>query len=217
MTRYLLTVLLLLSCACSPVTRPTASPPPCPDVLHGQNLWYVAETTLKLRHDGILRIGDTTIPLSGFMVLDTDKRKAKVVILTGLGIKLTALEVGETTKTLLENSPAARNIPHFQRMATLSIRRMFLTDFPLATDYCTRDGDSFLFSGARRRGTLNCRVDRERDFMTHKTFVSGEENWTVEYAGAVSLEGMTLPERILFTDGKGKYSVILQLKEARRQ
>lgn len=193
--RYLPILLTLLLMACSITTPPQMEAQP---VFTGSQ-WYNSDLTYRLRHDGVLRLKDKTLPLSGFMVLNTAKRQAKVVLLTGLGIKLAALEVTPNSYTVISSSPVAERIPHFLEQCAYSIQQMFITNFP----------DEHPLPG------LDFTIDHASGFVTGKAFHSHGEKWSAAYTGTKHIADTVLPAKIVFTNTKRDYQITLQLNDAK--
>lgn len=216
-----LTLTLLLGIgACSPTSLNAVpdSATPCP--IGGSSLasqWFNQQQTFRLRHEGILRIGSKTIPMTGFMILNTREGTADIVILTGLGIKIATLDVTRETYDVVYASPMAQFIPGFLKQAALSIQRTFLTDFPQTNTPC------FLIEGRRDyidvepAGTLRSSIDLSADFMTGKAFKSKHKEWSVRYEGTTDISGIIFPERFTYTGVDRNYAVVMQLKSAKRQ
>lgn len=115
----LLSLLLLIACTATITTHPIA-PMAQP--------WLESGKTFRLRHDGVLQLTAKTIPMTGFMVLDTKAKQAKLALLTGLGIKLAILEIGKNEYKVLTSTPVADRIPHFLEQCAFSVQRIFLDD-----------------------------------------------------------------------------------------
>lgn len=121
MTRSICLLLLMVLMAC----RATA---PIPNAVPPAQPWLDSGETFRLRHDGVLRLAEKTIPLIGFMVLDTEHKRARLALLTGFGIRLATLDVSAAGYTLLGSGQAADRIPHFIDECAFSVQRIFLID-----------------------------------------------------------------------------------------
>ncbi|BCS88444.1 hypothetical protein [Pseudodesulfovibrio sediminis] len=210
MIRTLLLIIVLCTAACATTVEPVLQP--CQPAIELPQQWFNSGKTVRLRHAGAITIGDTVIPINGFMELDTRHHTAKVVILTGFGIKLASLKVGPDSAQVLGTSPIADQIPHFMDQCILSIRRMFLADFYQAEDRCAYTDGYLEFTGPRRNGVLRSVVDQHPGFVRKKIFESTEENWTVNYGDAVVVDDVRLPGQTSFVSNDKKYSVTLKLK-----
>lgn len=113
----LLSLLLLMACTATITTQPVM-PMPQP--------WLDSGKTFRLRHDGVLQLNGKTIPMTGFMVLDTKTKQARLALLTGLGIKLATLEIEKEDYKVLTSTPVADRIPHFLEQCAFSVQRIFL-------------------------------------------------------------------------------------------
>ena len=119
MTRpaLLLLPLLLAACVTTGVPQPVA-PAPQP--------WLHSGKTFLLRHDGVLQLRGTTLPVTGLLSLDTERGVARLALLTSLGIKLATLQLTGDSYTVLGTCPMADRIPHFLEECAFSVQRMFL-------------------------------------------------------------------------------------------
>lgn len=129
MKRLILLALLsfIVGCAATTATIPANTP----------QEWLRSDRTFRLRHDGILQLSQKTVPMTGFMILDTKKRKARLALLTGLGIKLATLEISEAAYTVIKSNPVADTIPHFLDECASTIQRVFL-DAPTSSTWSVR-------------------------------------------------------------------------------
>jgi len=210
MTRIILLTFVLLATACATATIPTSTLALHPKI-EGTEQWFNSDKTFRLRHAGAITIGNEVIPINGFMELDMQRQSAKVAILTGFGIKLANLVVNHSSAQIFDTSPIADQIPHFKSQCILSIRRMFLTDFPQANVIYTQSA-THEFTALTRNGILSSLVDQPTGFVREKNFVSTEENWIVLYEGTVTIDGIQLPRQTTFFSSDKDYSVTLQLK-----
>lgn len=122
MRRLLILVLSLVLTACSATITTRHVPPQA----YENQPWLSSGLTYRLRHDGVLQLGSRTIPMTGFMVLDTANHQATVALLTGLGIKLATLNVQQDGYQVIKSSPIADRIPHFLDQCAASIQWIFL-------------------------------------------------------------------------------------------
>lgn len=213
MNRFIPLMLVLLLAAWCVRPMPPAVPMVCPPL---KTQWYDNGGVYRLRHSGVLRIGETVLPLSGFMVLDTVHHRAKVAVLTGLGMTLASLDVEVGRWTALSASPVARHIPHFLDQCALSIRRMFLTGFPTASSSCAvGDGQPRWLAG---QGEDRCEVflGPSAGELT-KRAAKGRRRWSVTYRGQGTEGLLSLPEEIVYADPGRRVVVTLKLKEASLQ
>jgi len=117
----LLIPLLLMTACAAPITTQSVTHP------QTNQLWLHSGDIYRLRHDGVLQLNGKTIPMSGFMILNTNKQQAKLALLTGLGIKLATLDIRQNEYTVLYTSPLAKQIPHFLDQCAFSVQQLFLS------------------------------------------------------------------------------------------
>lgn len=211
MSRYLIILCLLVVCGCA--TGQTTAREQCTPPMT-ENAWYTQPIKYGLRHDGVLKVGDTTIPMTGFMTLDMERKHAKVVLLTGLGIKIASLTVTPTDYKTIQAGPLVARIPRFMEQCALTIQRSFLSDFPENTDTCVQEDATFTLTGKRHGGTMHATMDTKGKLLS-KELVSPSENWKIVYDGTTDIKAMTMPTTITFTSSDRPYQVILQLTDAK--
>lgn len=202
-----LIILLLLSTACAPkqpVYKHQTIPEPAS--IQAAPNWFTPGKVFKIRHDGILRIGDSTLPMSGMMLLDTRTRQAKVALFTGLGIKLVTLEVSEDSHMVLSSSPMAQGIPHFIEECAESIRNMFLID--VSSGDWSQTGTTYVLTDTVKEATIRTFFNPEGLLIRRAGVAKGQE-WNVEYIDTLTHQDVEMPETIKYT-GKG-YTVTLRL------
>ncbi|MBI9080492.1 MAG: hypothetical protein JEY79_12225 [Pseudodesulfovibrio sp.] len=179
--------------------------------------WYNQKHTYRLRHGGILQLREKTIPITGFMVLDTNSTTADVVILAGLGIKLATLKISQDSYKIVYASPVARRIPHFFEQCAFSIQHTFLKGFPKEESPCSMVNGMREYVEETLEGTLHSRIDPLSDSMTDKVLESNNKIWTVQYQGTTDINNTRFPEKVTFNHITRNYTVILRLKSAEIQ
>lgn len=206
----LLCCLCILGCAPQPTTLPEQCAVPSFD-----SKWYSQPGTVRLRHDGVLTLGSRTIPMSGLMDLNVSRQRASVVIFTGLGIKLAAIDFHGSEWTPRHVGPLARHIPHFMEQCATSIQAMFLTGFPVPTDTCTTDKRTITLTEKRPAGTI--RTDHDSNGrLLEKDLTSPEKNWRVTYTGTFLMNGIAFPKGVTFVSRDKPFEVRLKLTGAKR-
>lgn len=215
MRQAILIVLLLWSFGCVATPRPAVEPPrQCVQYpLSDSPQWYDSGKTYRLRHDGVLRMGKTTIPLTGFMILDTRNHTAKVAMLTGLGLKLATLRVTATSHEILTTTPAAQRIPHFIEQCVATIQRAFLADFPDKNSPCATHSGKQILTDAHEHGTVRSILDGATGSLVEKRLISSN-GWRVEYGKLIAFGDISLPETVSLHNDTPDYSVTLQLNNA---
>lgn len=206
----LLCCLCFLGCAAQTTTqvKPCATP-------SLESKWHSQPGTFRLRHDGVLTLGSRTIPMSGLMDLDIARQRASVVIFTGLGIKLAAIDFHGTSWTPRHVGPLAQHIPHFMEQCAASIQAMFLTGFPQATDACSTDGHGTSLTGKHLGGTIQTDLDDE-GHLVGKTLTSHENNWRVTYSDFSPMNNIEFPKDVTFISKDRPFTVQLKLTDAKR-
>ena len=145
------------------------------------------------------------------MQLDTERQTARVAILTGMGIKLLALEMTADGETVLTTSPAAEKIPGFKKGAPAAIRAVFLKPFPGDASYCASVDNQLNYVEESPDGPVLFRVD-ERGEVRSKAAGS----WHVTYGADKTLDSLRMPDEIEYSDPAGHFTVILKLISAKR-
>jgi len=227
--RYILPLLLclLLGACSSTVSYRIDTIHPCEELVGKGTIsktpqWYNQGHTYRLRHGGALQFKGKTLPMNGFMVLNTQQKQAKVVLLTGLDIKLATLEVYADSYRVISSGPIANRIPHFMEQCAFAIQRMFLTHFPIAGEAYTTCGDSGAITHPKGLSELEIIIDLPSESVSGKSLDSDREPsdrdlWWTYYSGSVQVEDTLLPRTTSFTNKTRDYRITLQLNDAKIQ
>ncbi|WP_319776895.1 lipoprotein [Maridesulfovibrio sp.] len=144
----------------------------CSSLNKVNNIQHKKSSTYLLQHSGVLSIAEKRMPLHGMLQLMPEQRKAQVVMMNEMGMKLLVAEIiaddkgGYESKKIFE-SPFLRLIPHFYNESMSCIYEMFL-----APQSAT--------SGAINIVTEGSRQIADRKFAAHTIITDPQGNYTLE-------------------------------------
>lgn len=207
----ILTIAFLV--ACSTHQTPLA---PCTTPPSLKKAWFNQNETYRLRHDGVILINDTSIPITGLMTMDMREGKAKTALLTGLGFPLATLEITSTDYTVIQLSPLARKIPLFAEQYAFSIQQTFLANFPGKNTICTETTSAYTLTSTHLETTIRTTVDQS-GIIARKEYVSPHDEISIEYGNTFPISETYLPLTTTLINADKRYSVILKLNNAETQ
>lgn len=207
--------LIIMLTACSARVVPVTQEPCDIAKTFSVPQWYDQKAIYRMRHGGVLQLSGKTIPMTGFMVLDTQRHTARVALLTGLGLKLITMDVSKDSHHVISTSPMAQAIPHFAEECAFMIQRSFLTAFPNKTSKCSVVDGALTLTDATVQGTIRASMDMTTGLLQSKSDESDGQAWSVRYEGDVKLGEIAFPRTTTFTNKVRRYTIILQLNEVR--
>ncbi|MDY0268433.1 hypothetical protein [Trichloromonas sp.] len=208
-------VLLLGGCASVPFEKPRLVPT---RILTAAELlaadWRAAPGLWRIRQSGLFELRGRRLPMEGFLELDNDGRRVRLVALEGLGLKLFDLTVNVDGVEVHHLLPDLAKEPRLAESVAASVRRIFLAPRPDAGDRLeirkrdyrlTRPGDDgieFLFGGEPP--------------LLLETRVRGEAgDWRVGYYEYREAAGVSIPAGILLQDRRAGYRLTLWLESVK--
>lgn len=204
-------LLPLGGCATSgfPATELVATGPAGARELVG-GLWSAGSESLLIRQSALFEFKGMRVPISGVMKLEPRAKRARLVGLNDMGVKLYDISVAEeSSRTNFVVDELAR-YPGFAEAVALSVRRIFLAPAPSADDRLEIASKSYLLtresdSGATIRFTLGG-ADRQ---ILEKSAQGAAESWRVRYYRYRPSRGRLFPGGIVLEDRQAGYRLTL--------
>lgn len=209
-------VLLLGGCASIPFEKPLLSPT---RVLTAAELaaadWRAVAGGWRIRQSGLFELRGLRLPMEGFLELDNDGRRVRLVALEGLGLKLFDLTVTVDGVQVHHLLPDLAKDARLAEAVAASVRRIFLAPRPDAGDRLeirkrdyrlTRPGGErveFLFGG-------------EPPLLLGTRVRGAGGDWRVGYYQYREAAGVPIPEGILLQDRRAGYRLTLWLESVKR-
>lgn len=177
--------------------------------------WRAAPGVWRIRQSGLFELRGRRLPMEGFLELDNANRRARLVALEGLGLKLFDLTVTVDGVEVHHLLPDLAKEPHLAEAVAASVRRIFLAPRPDAGDRLeirkrdyrlTRSGGErvdFLFGG-----------DPPLLLETRVRGAAGD--WRVGYYQYREAAGVPIPAGILLQDRRAGYRLTLWLESVKR-
>lgn len=180
------------------------------------DIWSGADGVVGLRHTVFLEIQEEHRVLQGLMLVDRDRGQIRIAGLTEMGIKLFDLSVREQeleSHYLSEALGGRREA--FAQLVASSVRRIFLYSRPTPEAKVYMGPDSVLrYSSFQGKSVLQeC---RQKDGLL-KSVSCPRDNWYVDYTEYQDIDGVTLPERIIYNDERAGFRLVLVLHEVQEK
>ena len=209
-------VLLLGGCASIPFEQPLLAPTralTAAELLAAD--WRTVPGGWRIRQSGLFELRGVRLPMEGFLELDNDGRRVRLVALEGLGLKLFDLTVTVDGVEVHHLLPDLAKDPRLAEAVAASVRRIFLAPRPDAGDRLeirkrdyrlTRPGGErveFLFGG-------------EPPLLLETRVRGAAGDWRVGYYQYREAAGVPIPEGILLQDRRAGYRLTLWLESVKR-
>lgn len=207
---------LTAGCAGAPSRRlpapgPGATAPP--GLVAG--VWTRGPGVYRLRQSVLFEYGSVEMPMMGFMELDTGRKRARLVAMDDLGVKLFDLTVSRDS--VAENfllPKLAR--PGLAQAVGESVRRIFLSFEPEEGDAFWREPDAYWLGREEGGGELRFRFDPGSGALVEKTASGEAGEWSVRYADYREVGGSSLPGTVVLEDRTAGYQLSLWLEGGKR-
>lgn len=177
--------------------------------------WLAAPGRWRIRQSGLFELRGLRLPMEGFLELDNDGRRVRLIALEGLGLKLFDLTVTVDGAEIHHLLPDLAKDPRLAEAVATSVRRIFLAPRPGADDRLeirkrdyrlTRPGEErveFLFGG-------------EPPLLLETRVRGAGGDWRVGYYQYREASGLPIPEGILLQDRRAGYRLTLWLESVKR-
>ena len=209
---FILSLMFLFACS----THQNVQESPCIVPPTVKRAWFNQKGIYRLRHDGVILINGTSIPITGLMNINMDTRTAKTTLLTGLGFPLATVDISATGHTVIQSTPLARKIPLFAEQYAFSIQQTFLRDFAAQKSICTQGLSSYTLTSTHLETNIRTTFDKSGKIL-RKEYVSPHDTVNIDYETVLPLGEIYLPRKTSLTNTTKRYSIILKLNHAERQ
>lgn len=209
---FVLLALLLSGCASIPFEKPrrTATRELAAEALLAP-YWLGDPVVYRIRHSGLFRLRGMKLPIEGFMELDANHRKARLVALEGMGLKLFDLTVTAETVEVNHLISDLRRHPGLPEAVADSVRRIFFQPQPSPADRLEIGSREYRL---QRGGADETRFvfGGEPPLLLEKRGVGPSEDWWVGYYQYREQIGRQIPEGIFLQDRRAGYTLTLWLE-----
>ena len=221
MKHLLAAALLLLVSACAPVpfSRTELTPTtPRPATALTESLWSAGSGSLLVRQSALFELQGLRVPLAGVMKLDLTHKEARLVGMNDMGVKLYDLSVTATTSQTHFLIPELAKYPGFGEAVALSVRRIFLTPQPLASDALERTATHYLLTReSGEGGTLRFLFGGAAAQLLEKSAQGPAEAWRVRYYQyQAQAAGTLFPGGIVLDDERAGYRLTLWIESVEK-
>lgn len=208
--------LLLGGCASIPFEKPLLSPTRALTMAElAAADWRAAPGVWRIRQSGLFELRGRRLPMEGFLELDNDGRRVRLVALEGLGLKLFDLTVTVDGVEVHHLLPDLAKEPRLAEAVAASVRRIFLTPRPDAGDRLEiRERDYRLTQPGGER--VEFLFGGEPPLLLETRVRGAAGDWRVGYYQYREAAGVPIPEGILLQDRRAGYRLTLWLESVKR-
>ena len=212
--------LLLILLACAPSSSKQQLPNDCRASASSEqlreNCWLLQDAIWRLRQSALLEIGSRKIPMEGFLRLDLQNRKARLVTMNEVGLVLFDLLVDEQGEQLQRAVPQIEKLNGVAQGVAVSLRQLFLTPRPQLTDHLQNRGSSQRLWRLLPGGSLGFIFDYAGDLRETRQ-VADTGDWRIYYDQYRDYFEARLPERLIYHDFRHGVKLSLWLREVKRE
>lgn len=208
--------LLLGGCASIPFEQPLPTPTRAltPAELAAAD-WRAAPGVWRIRQSGLFELRGRRLPMEGFLEVDNDGRRVRLVALEGLGLKLFDLTVTVDGVEVHHLLPDLAKDPRLAEAVAASVRRIFLAPRPDAGDRLEiRKRDYRLTRPSEER--VEFLFGGEPPLLLETRVRGAAGDWRVGYYQYRAAAGVPIPEGILLQDRRAGYRLTLWLESVKR-
>lgn len=218
--RLLLTALLLLVSACATVPfAPTELTPTVPRTaaeLSGA-LWNSGTGSLMIRQSALFEFEGMRVPIMGVMKLDLTAKRARLVGMNDMGVKLYDISVNASSSQAHSIIPDLARNPGFAEAVAASVRRIFLTPEPAADDTLERTSTNYLLTRKNGAGgTVRFKLGGADAQPLEKSYRGPAESWRVRYYHYQRRQGNLFPGGIVLDDERAGYRLTLWIESVEK-
>ncbi len=211
-----LAAMLLGGCASVPFEAPRLGPTRELTVAELLEPFWLDEAAIyRIRQSGVFQLRGMKLPLEGFMELDAGHRRARLVALEGMGLKLFDLTVTAESVEVHQLLPDLRKHPGLPEAVAESVRRIFFQPQPSRDDRLEIGTREYRL---RRAGPeeLTFVFGGEPPLLLTKRSEGASGDWRIGYYQYRDMGGQQIPEGIFLQDQRGGYTLTLWLESVRR-
>lgn len=222
-------LLLLAGCASLPVNPGELAPalpfaltelapalPSTAAALTG-GLWSAGREILMVRQSALFELQGMRVPIAGIMKLDLGARRARLVGMNDMGVKLYDISVDAVSSRTHFVVPELARYPGFAEAVAASVRRIFLAPAPAADDLLRLAPDSYLLSREDAAGgKLLFTLGGAQRQLLETSFRGRAESWRVRYYQYRTGQGGIFPGGIVLDDRQAGYRLTLWIESVEK-
>jgi hypothetical protein len=211
----LLLAVLLGGCASIPFETPHLGPTRQLTTVDLLGPFWLGHTAVyRIRQSGLFQLRGMKLPIEGFMELDANRRKARLVALEGMGLKLFDLTVTADTVEVNYLMPDLQKHPGLAEAVADSVRRIFFQPQPSLADRLEIGSRDYRLQRAGA-DDLSFVFGGEPPLLLEKRSVGLSGDWWVGYYQYRQLVGRQIPEGIFLQDRWAGYTLTLWLESVK--
>jgi hypothetical protein len=216
----LLMALLLLVSACASVpfapTELTPTVPRTAAALSG-GLWNSGSESLMIRQSALFEFKRMRVPITGVMKLDLGAKRARLVGLNDMGVKLYDISVDAASNQAHFIIPDLARYPGFAEAVAVSVRRIFLYPEPASSDTLERTPENYILTRENGAGeSVRFTFGGSDAQLLEKLSRGPAEEWRVRYYQYQHLEGRLFPGGIVLDDDLTGYRLTLWIESVEK-
>jgi hypothetical protein len=216
MSLWLLGALLMLSggCATLPFERTELTPvPPSSAAALTGGLWSSSGLKLLVRQSALFELQGMRVPMVGVMQLDLGRKRARLVGMNDMGVKLYDISVAADSHQAHFVLPELARYPGFAEAVAASVRRIFLAPNPAADDLLQTAASSYLLSRDNGAcGKLRFTLGGAGNRLLETSCRGPLESWRVRYYRYRESPGIFFPGGIVLEDDRAGYRLTLWIE-----
>lgn len=177
--------------------------------------WLGDAAVYRIRQSGLFQLRGMKLPFEGFMELDVDNRRARLVALEGIGLKLFDLTVTGDAVEVHSLLPELRKHAGLPAAVADSVRRIFFQPQPSRTDRLAIGSQDYRLQRSGR-DEVCFRFGGEPPLLLGKSSDGPSGDWQVNYYQYRERSGRQIPEGIILHDHRAGYDLTLWLESVDR-
>lgn len=181
-----------------------------------KSLWSSGTGKLLIRQSALFEFNGSRTPFEGVIMLDLDKKQARLVALNEMGVKLLDLSVSRSGSEALFVIPGLAVYPGVTAAVGTSVQRIFLTPEPSEDDLLTVGAESYLLTRNSGDSSIRFLFGGENAQLLEKSYKSRTEQWRVCYYEYLREQRSFFPGGIVLDDDLAGYRLILWLESVEK-
>ena len=211
-------LLLLSGCAAQPFAPTELTPtfPRSAAALTG-GLWNAGSESLMVRQSALFEFKGMRVPIAGIMKLDLGSKRARLVGMNDMGVKLFDISVDAGSSQAHFIVPDLARYPGFAEAVAASVRRIFLAPEPAADDLLELTPTSYLLSREDAAGSkLRFTLGGAQSQLLEKSCRGPAQSWRVRYYRYRASQGTLFPGGIVLDDDQAGYRLTLWIESVEK-
>ena len=214
----LLLLLLVSGCATVPFERTELTPVPQRSAAAlAAGLWNAGSDRVLIRQSALFELRGMRVPIAGMMQLDLGAKKARLVGMNDMGVKLYDVSVDALSSQAQFVIPELARYPGFAEAVALSVRRIFLVPEPAPGDLLELLPESYLMTRQSAAGAkLSFTFGGAEAQLLEKSSRGPAESWRVRYYQYQRRAGRLFPGGIVLDDDQAGYRLTLWIESVEK-